>query len=275
MDRPQFDRLSRLVASAGTRRNVLRLLMASATAGIANRDNAAARKRHHTRDRGPARARAGQALQCTTICLDCSTKKPIPGANLTRCDFDEQDLAGVNLGGANLTRACFARADLHNARFRGANVSGTCFCGADLTGADFRGSKVTSEQLACATVDCTTILPDGTSAAPCAKGERCCDGVCRAGDCGPRTCSGGPPVETGCNANPPSCTCPSGTTCEEGLCCIASGQPEGSVPGFFCCSSTSLAGICCSDPFLGKCTSDAGCCSGTCDLTDPENGFCR
>jgi hypothetical protein len=272
MDHEHFDRLSRLVARAGTRRNVLRLVVASAAAAIAGRADAAARKQHRTRDRGRARARAGQDPQCTTICLDCSNKNRIPGANLTRCDFDEQDLHGINLSSSNLTNACFARANLHNARFRGANVSGTCFCGADLSGADFRGTKVTSEQLACATVDCTTILPNGKSAAPCAKGERCCDGACRAGDCGPRTCSGGPPAETGCNANPPTCACPTGTTCFQGLCCIPSGQPEGSVPTFFCCSSTATAaGICCFEPFLGECSTGAECCSGVCG----SDGFCR
>jgi hypothetical protein len=219
MDRNQFDRLSRVVAAAGTRRDALRLLLAGLAVGsTAAVEEASARKKGRGKS---GRAQSEQSLQCTRLCAPCPKKKPGPGTNLTGCDFNDADLVGVNLGGANLTNTCFASAHLHNARFRGANVSGTCFCGADLTGADFRGTKVSAEQLACATVDCSTVLPNGKPAAPCGDSTTCCGGDCvdlqidtdncgKCGNaCGPcQTCSNGScrdltvEDQVDCNRNP-------------------------------------------------------------------------
>ena len=198
MDREQFDRLSRLVAAAGTRRDALRLLVAGAVAGVAGQRSVSARSRHsqgRTRDRG----RAEQAALCTNRCISCGNKPLVPGGNLSKCDFDHKEFVdGLNLSAANVSNACFAGSELRQATFRGANAGGTCFaesdltdanfrgvslsnavfCGADLTGADFRGSNVTTSQLACATVGCNTILPNGKSAKPCASGTTCCGGPC-------------------------------------------------------------------------------------------------
>jgi len=176
MDRNQFDRLSRVVAAAGTRRDALRLLVAGVVVGsIAGVEEASARKKGRGK---PGRAQAEQALQCTRLCKPCPNKKPGPGVNLTGCNFDEADLVGVNLGGSNLTNTCFARADLRGVSFRGANLSGTCLCDANLGGADFRGTRVTQEQLDCAIVSCDTILPNGKPAKTCDPGTKCCGGEC-------------------------------------------------------------------------------------------------
>ena len=195
MDRDQFDRISRLVAAAGTRRGALRLLVAGAVAGVGHGSVAARQRRGRTRDR----VRAEQAADCPNRCLNCTNKPLVPGGNLTRCDFDHKEFVdGLNLSAANLSNTCFAESELRKSIFRGANASGACFaesdltdanfrgaalaktvfCGADLTGADFRGSNVTAAQLACATVGCNTILPNGKSAAPCASGQACCGGPC-------------------------------------------------------------------------------------------------
>jgi hypothetical protein len=198
MDRDQFDRLSRLVAAAGTRRDALRLLVAGAVAGVAGQQSVSARKRRsHGRTRD--RARAEQTAACTNRCIDCGNKRLVPGGNLSKCNFDHKEFVdGLNLSAANVSNACFAGSELRQATFRGANAGGVCFadsdltdanfrgatlanavfCGADLSGADFRGSNVTTAQLACATVGCNTILPNGKSAKPCTSGTICCGPVC-------------------------------------------------------------------------------------------------
>jgi hypothetical protein len=192
MDRDRFDRLSRLIGAAGTRRDALRTLVAGAIAGataatLAGADESEAkRKRRNGRKRraGSQGKKSGSQrdlipLQCPNTCnQNCSNKPLIGGANLSKCNLNDRDLDGVNLGGANLSGACFGNSSLRNANFRGANLSGTCFCGADLTGADFRGTSATLAQLQCGTVACNTILPNGKPAVPCARGERCCNGEC-------------------------------------------------------------------------------------------------
>jgi len=195
MDREQFDRLSRLVAAAGTRRDALRLLVSGIVLGVAAGIDAApasARKKSRKRSQGKARAQAQQPPpppSCPSTCTqNCSGKAIQGGANLTKCDLNGRDLEGVNLSGANLTQACFGNATLRNVKFRGANLSKACLCGADLAGADFRGSNVTAQQLACATVTCETTLPNGKSAAPCGKGLTCCNNLCVPTDADPGNC---------------------------------------------------------------------------------------
>jgi hypothetical protein len=222
MDREQFDRLGRLVAAAGTRRDALRLLASGLVLGVAGSyaGSTFARKKSGKRSPGKARAQVQQPPpppSCPSTCnQDCSGKAIQGGANLTRCDLSGRDLEGVNLGGANLTQACFGNATLRDASFRGANLSKACLCGADLAGADFRGANVTKQQLACATVTCETTLPNGKSAAPCAKGLTCCGNLCvptkadpgNCGACGnvcrpPATCDNGR-----CRVQPGTCLPP-------------------------------------------------------------------
>jgi hypothetical protein len=180
MDREQFDRLSRLVAAAGSRRTALRLLLGGALTGLAvGAESAAAkgkRARHGTR--GKVRAQREVSLCPNTCTQNCATKPIHGGVNLTKCNLSERNLNGANLAGSNLTKACFEDASLRDVSFRGANVSGACFCNADLRGADFRGSNVTAQQLACAKPGCDTILPTGKRAIVCGNNETCCDGIC-------------------------------------------------------------------------------------------------
>jgi hypothetical protein len=254
MDRDRFDRLSRVIGVAGTRRDAVRTLIVGALVGVsassaAGFEGAEAKRK---RRKGRKQKARGEAipLQCPNTCnVNCSTKPLIPGSNLTKCNLNDRDLDGINLGGANLTKACFGNASLRDANFRGANLSGTCFCGADLTGADFRGTRLTSGQLACAaTVACNTILPNGKPAVPCAKGEQCCDGVC---------------VETG--TDPDNCgacgiVCGPCQFCDFGTC-------EDLEDFKFDCNRnpliTQTSGFC-----TGQCTSGAN--TGICD-----GGFCN
>jgi hypothetical protein len=190
MDGDRIDRLSRLVAAAGSRRDALRLILAGAVAGGALGQEVAASKRQRGKRRQRRQVRAQQEpLQCPATCnQDCSSKPLHGGVNLTRCNLSERDLEGVNLRGSNLTRACFEGSSLRNADLRATNVTGACFCGADLAGADFRGSNVTAQHLACADVGCNTILPNGKKAVTCSTGQTCCDGECVLTGSDPHNC---------------------------------------------------------------------------------------
>src|SRR6478672_827978 len=90
MDREQFDRLSRLVAAAGTRRDALRLLVRGVVIGAAGSDGAPASARTTSRQRrhGTGHAQAEQIPLCPTTCNQNCRNKPIHGGvNLTKCDL--------------------------------------------------------------------------------------------------------------------------------------------------------------------------------------------
>jgi len=222
MEHETFDRFTRLIGAAGTRRDALRLVATGALlGGAATIEGAAAKSR---KQRGKVRAEQRVDCENPAVCLttsntgcsfeqgNCANKRIGPGANLTNCNFItesggvfETNFASANLTGtcwfadtlfnrpnfrgANLTRACFFEAGLDFADFRGANLTGANFCFADLTGADFRGSNLTAEQLAsAATVTCSTILPNGKPAVQCAKELTCCIDVCTDTDTDPNNC---------------------------------------------------------------------------------------
>ena len=218
MERETFDRLTRLIGAAGTRRAALRLVATAALlGGAASVEDVAAKRR---KNRG--RVRAQQEQQIPEVCEflpqngcsqpaepnRCLGKNFRPGANLTKCNFFNTSgfLANVRLNAANLTstcwfdmdlfgppsfrsanltNACFFEASLVFADFRGANLQGASFCEADLRGANFQGSNLTDEQLACAAdIGCDTILPNGKPAVQCDADQVCCGAVC----CDPANC---------------------------------------------------------------------------------------
>jgi hypothetical protein len=244
MERGTFDRLSRVVGAARSRRDAVRLIATAALLGsVATIESATAKGRRKRRKSGLARLQAQQAVDCRDVPLicrttgntgcsqpqgNCANKKIGPGTNLTNCNFVNEsgdifqtNFASANLTGtcwvaatlfnqpsfrgANLTNACFFETDLSFSDFRGANLRGASFCFADLTGVDFRGSNITAAQLASATkVACSTILPNGKPAVPCAADQTCCIDICtdtrtdpeNCGTCGaictpPQTCEGG------------------------------------------------------------------------------------
>lgn len=237
MERESFDRLSRLIGSARSRRDAVRLVAVAAVLGGASIGAAEAKQR-----RGRGRVRSQQADEVPAICLigggtgcskpqgNCANKKIGPGTNLTNCNFvnESGDLIQTNFGSANLTGACFLAATLFNqpnfrganvsnvcffetdlsfSDFRGANVRGASFCAADLTGVNFKGSNVTAAQLGCAAkVSCSTILPNGKPAIACPTGQTCCIDICADLQTDPNNCG-----TCGNVCTPPQ-------TCEQGGC---------------------------------------------------------
>lgn len=206
MERETFDRIARLIGSAGTRRDALRRAIGAAVlGGAAMGDGVSAKRRRKSKNRRVSAQQAVVPCPGPPTLRDCSNKPLGPGVNLSRCDLIDKEFFSVTLQGANLSGAsfflsdlfgpanlrganasnvCFGQASLTFADFRSANVRGANFCGADLRGADFRSSNITAEQLACATVGCDTILPNGKPAVVCDADQVCCGAAC----CAPEQC---------------------------------------------------------------------------------------
>jgi hypothetical protein len=186
MDDEAFDQLTHLLGRIGTRRAALGALLST---GVLGTDTAAAKRRQRNHRQRRLRAQALPGLR------DCP--HPGPGQDLSRCDFNGQDLVGVNLRGANLSGANVAGADLCGADLRGANLHRTDVRFATLTRVDFRGTNLSNAKLANASF-CRTRKPNGTrdnthcppagtalccADAECADGLSCHLGRCLLGDC--------------------------------------------------------------------------------------------
>ncbi len=94
------------------------------------------------------------------------------GADLRGARFDSAGLAGAVLKGAMLEKASLKGADLAGAVFTGAMLTGTDFEGALMQHARLMGTDLsaalhlTSQQIASAIMDETTVLPPGVSRPP-------------------------------------------------------------------------------------------------------------
>lgn len=93
-----------------------------------------------------------------TAWIDPKDGKPLRlvGAFIRRTDLTSASLRGASLRGANLTRADLTGAVARDADFAGAKLRKTVLHGTDLTGA----RNLTIEQLAEASIDEATVLPD-------------------------------------------------------------------------------------------------------------------
>ena len=259
MDEQRFDAIARSLGTSRSRRGALGLLAGAAGLGLAGAD--AKRRRKH--GKGKQAHPAAQSAVCAAAgSKSCTVAQAKPGAvlkdcdyagaslytralnaaNLTRASLADADLSGANLAGANLSSTCLTGADLTLASLRGASLSGADLTGADLRGADLRGSNVKPAQLATATVDCGTILPDnkpgscpprttcvagacvcqpgkvtlanGSCGTPCPGGG----GDCSAANCG-NQCYATPDGVDVCAATSDGTSCSTTADCPKGLAC--------------------------------------------------------
>jgi len=182
MERETFDRFTRLIGAAGTRRDALRLVATGALlGGAATIEGAAAKSR---KQRGKVRAEQRVDCENPAVCLTTSN---------TGCSFEQGNCANKRIGpGANLTNCNFITESggVFETNFASANLTGTCwFADTLFNRPNFRGSNLTAEQLAsAATVTCSTILPNGKPAVQCAKELTCCIDVCTDTDTDPNNC---------------------------------------------------------------------------------------
>ncbi|MCG8364536.1 MAG: serine/threonine-protein kinase [Pseudanabaenales cyanobacterium] len=93
-------------------------------------------------------------------------KTNFQGSDLSSANFGRANLAGSTLRNTILGRAYFNYANLQGADLRGANLNHACLTnanlrGANLSGADLTGAKISSEQLAMARTNWSTVYPNG------------------------------------------------------------------------------------------------------------------
>jgi hypothetical protein len=227
MDRDRFDALTRLLATPGSRRAAISVLLG--TGLVAKSLDALAKKpSKKDRDKGKAkkarnrkqqkkRARAEAAAGCCKS-GNCS---PGTGKNLTRCCFEGQTLTKKSFKSSNLTEANFTGANLTNANFASTNLTRACLVDATITGANFKSANL-SGVVRCRTKDganvddsgChlgTPCCPTCTSDTQCGDDERCCEGRCQAVEC----CDNG--IRSTCDAGELCCA----HQCVSGICCDA------------------------------------------------------
>ena len=279
MDDRRFDAISRSLGTTRSRRGALGLLAGVAGLGLAGADAKQRRGRKHGKGKG-AKPAAQSAVCAAAGSKACTVAQAKPGAVLKDCDyagaslytralnaanasrasFADADLSGANLAGANLSSACLTGADLTLASLRGASLSGADLTGADLRGADLRGSNVNAAQLATATVDCGTILPNGKPGG-CPAGT-----VCKAGACVCSPCQ--TPSGNSCVPNPAldhACTgpCPSGQWCDAGTCAGIADTLRVTDVGSLCSASTpqpaTACGVAVTAPGCNLCREQTGC----------------
>jgi uncharacterized protein YjbI with pentapeptide repeats len=206
MDHESFDRIARLLGSAGSRRTALGAVLGTGLAGAIGGTEAAKKKRRSgKKDRAQVSAQAA----------DCSS--PGPSSNNSDCDFAGDDFSGDDLSGSRMVRTNFRRADMiltnlsssnaKEANFRGANLRGANLSDSILRGADFRGipdpTNGRETDLTCADLSssaCGGIQFNGLTIFCQTK---LCDGTIDNSDC-----VGTPPVCCGPNGEcPPSHAC--------------------------------------------------------------------
>jgi hypothetical protein len=298
MDRDRFDRLSHLVAAAGTRRAALRLLATGALlGGAASLEGVSAKRRNRNRRKVRAEkdVRAQQSVVCEPEPLVCSTligtgcsfepgncanKRIGPGTNLTNCNFINVagDLTETNFRAANLTGACFfAETLLNRPNFRGANLKNACFFEAGLDFADFRGTNVKGASFCFADLTGadfrgSNITPEQIASASTVACSTILPNGQRAVQCaaGETCCIGCTDTDTdpqNCGACNRACF-PTGDTCSDGECQCGTGSA--CAAGLTCCFGECVdidtdplnCGFCGVDCGSGA-TCDGGVCEGS------------
>jgi hypothetical protein len=165
MDHASFDRLARLLGTAGTRRAALATVLGAA---VVRPEAGAMAKR---KGQGKRRRAARVTAQAADACFPGTRCTPGKGRNNSGCDFAHATVfRNKDVRGSNLSHSNFFGADLTGADLRGANLSGSCFISADLQGARL-GASVNLH----GAVFCNTRMPDGTiDDRGCAGETPCC-----------------------------------------------------------------------------------------------------
>lgn len=270
MDDQRFDRLTRTLARATSRRGLVKGAVATALAGIAGRRSLADSEAAGCSNTCPP----GQYLGSGCRCLCLSTGRA-PIGNSCPCPSGTKDCGGGVCAKCCAVTDCPASTPCTTwACAAGQCVSTPVTC-TQLNGPCAEGvcnpatgcvAQPANQGQACADSDgnpCTNGTCQGTSCVPgpvengtACPGGTCCSGTCRdlqtdeqsCGGCGipcgeGETCIGGSCCPSGRTCNGGTVCCPSGQTCQSGTTCCAGSQLCGSA----CCPSgqTCVAGACC------------------------------
>ena len=214
MDHEAFDRLTKLLSRAGSRRAAL---AAGGAALLGRTPFLAAAKgkgkgKRHVKSQAKAKGKAQP-----TPCYPGTSCIPGKGKNTSGCDFSGSTLFfRGDFRGSNLSNSTFTGAKLAQGDFRGANLSGSCFVDTTLLNARL-GASVNLDKA----IFCRTRMPDGAiDDSGCSKGTSCCPTCIRAGN----TCGAG--IAGACCAGTDCCN----GRCRAG-CCPATCQSLGKACG--------------------------------------------
>jgi uncharacterized protein YjbI with pentapeptide repeats len=274
MDHDAFDRLARLLGSAGSRRGALGALLGAAFAGASGVVAARGNRRGRSRRRGLS----AQAVNCANLAS---------GRDVSGCDYAGEDHSGENLSSAKMIKTVFRDATLVGTNLHSANMKSATFRGADLIGANLasgvlegaslRDANLCRADLRSAVVrhatfrDANLALANLKNAAGCGSatftagtnfcGTKMCDGSIRNDDC-----PGGPPPNLCCS----DAECAVGESCFDNQCGVRICEDTAEITD---CACLSRAG---GDPV---CVDISGICPGRgCSLNDPlscpDGTFC-
>lgn len=184
MDHGSFDRIARLLASAGSRRAALGALLGAGALGVSEATAARSKKKRRTGKKGK------DGVSAQAVCAP-----PSNGVNRSNCDYSGQDFSGQAIHSSIYKNTIFRNADLietdlSSSNMRGANFRGANLCGADLSSstlrdADFRGFAFPGRETNLALADlhssaCGGLLTNGRTFI---CGTTWCDGTIRNDDC--------------------------------------------------------------------------------------------
>lgn len=226
MDRGAFDRLAKVLGSAGSRRAAIGMF----AAGIAGSSTATLGKKKRRKNRA---AVAAQAM--------CS--EPESGSNLNGCDFTGDDFANADLHGSAMKATIFRNADLRRADLHGSNAKGANFRNADLCGAKLFSSTLTNANFTGANLRGADLHSSGCSGITITGATKFCETTLCNGTIDNSDCADDP-LEQGICCFDSDCTL--GAVCDEDTnrCCFPTGFPVNILPGQYCCSGVNAAGFC-------------------------------
>lgn len=207
MDQASFDRLARALGAARTRRTALGAAIGAALAGSLG----AADAKKPNRNGNGKRRKTGKKNRAAGVSAQAATcGSPGPSSNLNGCNFNNEDLSGVDLSsssmrntrfrGANLCGADLSSSNLRDADFRGFADPGnaTNLTRADLSSSGCRGTLFNARSIFCQTITCDGSIsnrdcPNGDPEGICCADVDCGVGVsCNGGVCNPESLPGTP-----------------------------------------------------------------------------------
>ena len=272
MDTETFDRLTRLLGAARTRRSALGAVLGAALLGESLTSLHAKGKEKH---RGHARRGSGKQkgngkprkVQAQAKCFPGKSCILGPGRNASGCDFaNSTGFRNANLTGSQLSKTNLRGVDARGANFTGAQLSGACLVDANLRGAIINGTTQMSGAILC-----RTIMPDGaTNNSGCTKATACCQTCLSLGQTGCKL-GGGCCSGLTCTATSDGrgvCRCAAGLKqCADGTCkpccansdcinptpictngqCVACDSDQQCGSGSLCCQFGCRRGVCCGD----------------------------
>ena len=257
MDHGSFDRFTRLLGSAGSRRAALGALFGTGLAGTLAAAEAAKKGGNKKRNRGngksKAKAKNAGAADVTAQAADCSS--PGPSSNMNGCNYDDAEFSGKNLSSSKMVGTRFRNANLSGANLSSSNMKDADFRGADLSCANLRSSTLTNADFRGSASDPTNLFGADLRSSGCAGiqfnsftrfcGTRMCNGTTRNDNCG--------------MLEPPLCRQPQAE-------CTSAAQCRDDGTGTTRCETIPLCEF--DDPVC--CRQTGGSCSSNCDCCDDD-----